>query len=117
MIELTAELFAMPMHVWRFVPITVNHHKWWLKMYRFGDDGNFYICFESPKKRRYSFRTELSENGRGRVTDADVALANGETIASYWEVWGDNPERMDAVIRLTPKHILDRLLMLLDAIG
>ena len=112
MIELTAELFAMPMHVWRFVPITVNRHKWWLKMYRFGDDGNFCFSFVSPKQRRYIFFTD-----GGRVADASVALANGETIANYWEVWGDKPERMDAVIRLTPKHILRKLSMLLDAIG
>ena len=115
MIELRDELFAMSMHEWRFVPITVNHHKWWLKMYRFGEEGRFYISFTSPAKRRYTFRTERKD-GRGRVTDADVSLANGVTIASYWEDWGDKPERMDAVIRLTPKHILDRLSMLLDAI-
>ena len=117
MIELREELFAMPMHEWRFVPITANRHKWWLKMYRFGDSGNFFLCFESPKQRRYSFRTELGADGRGRVTDADIALANGETIASYWQGWCDTAERMDAVIRLTPKHILDRLFVLLDAIG
>lgn len=114
--ELKDELNAMHMHEWTWVPITANHHKWWLKMYRFGYDGRFYICFESPNKRRYSFRTARGENG-GRVTDADVARANGETIASYWEPWGDSPARMDAVLRLTPKHILDRLSMLLDAIG
>ena len=85
-------------------------------MYKFGDNGNFFLCFESPKKRRYSYYTERGENG-GRVTDADVACANGETIASYWESWGDKPEKMDAVIRLTPKHILDKLFVLLDAIG
>ena len=117
MIELRDELFAMPMHEWRFVPITINHHKWWLKMYRFGDNANYLICFVSPRGRRYSFRTERVGGGRGRVTDADVALANGETIASYWQGWCDTAERMDAVIRLTPRHILDRLLMLLDAIG
>ena len=111
MIELRDELFAMSMHEWRFVPIMINHHKWWLKMYRFGDNANYFFCFVSPRGRRYSFRTE-----RGRVTDADVALANGETIASYWQGWCDTTERLDAVIRLTPKHILDRLSMLLDAI-
>ena len=116
MIELKNELFAAHMHEWKHVPFTVNHHKWWLKMYRFGDDGEFFLCFESPKKRRYSFRTERGENG-GRVTDADVSLANGETIASYWEDFGHKPERMDAVLRLTPKHIIDRLFVLLDAIG
>ena len=116
MSALKDELLAMPMHVWRFVPITVNHHKWWLKMYRFGDNANFFLCFVSPMGRRYSFRTERDGDG-GRVTDADVALANGETIASYWQGWCDTAERMDAVIRLTPKHILDRLHLLLDAIG
>ena len=115
MIDLKDELFAMPVYDWKCVPITVNHHKWWLKMYRAADDGNFCFCFESPKKRRYSFFTEL-KNGRVRLIDADVALANGTKIASYWEAWGDSPERMDAVIRLTPKHILHRLSMLLDAI-
>ena len=112
MIELRDELSSLPMHDWRFVPITVSRHKWWLKMYRFGDNANFYFCFVSPRGRRYSFRSE-----RGRVTDADVALANGETIASYWQGWCDTAERLDAVVRLTPRHILDRLLMLLDAIG
>ena len=118
MTELRDELFAMHMHEWRFVPITVNHHKWWLKMYRFGDNANFCFFFISPRGRRYSFRTERGERGgRGRVTDADVALANGETIASYWQGWCDTAERMDDVIRLTPRHIIDRLHMLLDAIG
>ena len=116
MIELRDELFAMPMHEWRFVPITINHHEWWLKMYRFGDNANFYFCFVSPKGRRYSFCTERF-GGRGRVADADVTSVRGETIASYWEARGDKPERLDAVIRLTPRHILDRLSMLLDAIG
>ena len=112
MTELKNALFAVPVYDWQYVPITVNRHKWWLQWYRLGDDGNFCFSFVSPKQRRYIFFTD-----GGRVTDASVALANGETIASYWEVWGDKPERMDAVIRLTPKHILDRLLMLLDAIG
>ena len=116
MIEMKAELFAMHMHEWKHVPITVSHHKWWLKVYRIGDGGEFFVCFESPKKRRYSFWTERGKNG-GRVTDAEVSLANGETIARYWESWGDKPERMDAVLRLTPKHIIDRLFVLLDAIG
>ena len=112
MIELKDELYAAPEDEQRNVPFTANHHKWWLRWYRFGDGGEFCFVFESPKTRRYSFWT-----GRGRVTDADVVLANGETIASYYEAWGDKPERMDAVLRLTPKHILDRLFMLLDAIG
>ena len=117
MIELRDELFAMPRYEWRHMPITANRHKWWLKMYRFGDKATYYVCFVSPKGRRYSFRTGRGKAGRGRVTYADVANANGEAIASYWEFWGDSPERMDAVIRLTPKHIIDRLIMLLAAIG
>ena len=115
MIEIKDELFAAPVGEWRHVPFTENHHKWLLRWYRFGNNGNFYLSFVSPKKRRYSFRTELGKNG-GRVTDAEVALANGVRIASYWESWGDKPARMDAVIRLTPRHILGRLFVLLDAI-
>ena len=114
MIEI--ELFAAPVYEWRHVPFEENHHKWLLHWYRIGDDGEFCFTFESPKKRRYSFFTELGKNG-GRVTEADVARANGETIADYYERWGDGPERMDAVLKLTPKHIIDRLFMLLDAIG
>ena len=116
MTELTAELFAAPEDEWRFVPITVNRHKWWLRWYR-REDGGFFFAFVSPKKRSYSFFAERGKDGRGRVIDADVTTARGDIIASYWEVWSDKPERMDAVIRLTPKHIIDRLSMLLDAIG
>ena len=113
MIELKDELFAAPVYEWRHVPFAENHHKWLLHWYRIGDGGKFCVTFESPRGRRYSFFTE-----RGRVTDADVACANGEmNVASYYESWGDKPERMDAVIRLTPKHILNRLFVLLDAIG
>ena len=111
MIELRDELFAVPVSVWQIVPITANHHKWWLRWYRFDADGRFFFSFTSPKKRCYFFFAE-----RGRVTYAAVDIAHGETIASYWDVWGDSPERLDAVIRLTPKHILDRLQLLLDAI-
>ena len=93
----------------------VNRHKWWLRWYR-REDG-FFFAFISPQKRSYSFFAERGKDGRGRVTDADVAIARGDMIASYCEVWGDKPERMDAVIRLTPTHILRRLAMLLDAIG
>ena len=113
MIEMTAELYAAPVNEWRHVPFTVNRHKWWLRWYR-KDDGEFFFSFVSPQKRCYSFFAERGKNG-GRVTDADVALANGKTIASYWSLWDDN-EQLDAVIRLTPKHILDRLQLLLDAI-
>ena len=113
MIELKDELYAAPEDEWQNVPFTANRHKWWLRWYRFGDNGNFFFCFESPKKRRYSYWTERGK----KVTDAEVAIARGDTIASYWEVWGDKPDRLDAVIRLTPKHILRRLSTLLDAIG
>ena len=116
MIELKDELYAVPVYEWRHVPITVNRHKWWLRWYRFDEDGKFFFSFSSPKKRCYSFFTERGKDG-GRVSDADVTIASGDMIASYCEVWGDSPERMDAVIRLTPKHILDRLFVLLDAIG
>ena len=68
------------------------------------------------RSRRYSFSTERGKNGV-RVTTADVVRAKGKPLASYWECWGDKPERMDAVLRITPQHIIDRLRMLLDAIG
>lgn len=116
MIELKDELFAVPVDEWQHVPFTVNRHKWWLRWYRV-DEGIFFFAFVSPKKRSYSFFAERGKDGHGRVTDADVAIARGDTIASYWEVWGDNPEKMDAVIRHTPKHVLDRLFTLVDAIG
>ena len=109
------ELFAVPEYEWRHVPYMVNRHKWWLRWYR-RDDGGFFFAFVSPKKRSYSFFAERGKHG-GRVTDADVTLANGEMIASYCEVCGDKSDRMDDVIRLTPRHIIDRLIMLLDAIG
>ena len=111
------ELFAAPIYEWRHVPIAENHHKWLLHWYRIGAGGKFCFTFESPKGRRYSFFAELGKNGCGRVTDADVARANGEMIASYCESWGDKTARLDTVTRLTPKHVLDRLAVLLDAIG
>lgn len=115
MIELKNELFAAATDVWNRVPFTENHHKWLLLWCRFGDDGGFCFSFVSPKKRMYSFYTE-GENG-GRVTSAEVVVASGEqNVASYYESWGDSPAKMDAVIRLTPKHIIDRLFVLLDAI-
>ena len=117
MIELKDELLAAPVNDWQRVPLTVNRHKWLLLWYRIGDNGEFCFSFVSPKKRRYTFYTELGANG-GRVIGADIAGAdNGARIAWYWEDWGDKPERMDAVLRLTPKHIIDRLSVLLDAIG
>ena len=115
MTELTDELYAAPEYEWMHVPFSANRHKWRLRWYR-GDDGEFFFAFISPRGRRYSFFAERWTNG-GRVTDASVVIAHGNTIASYRDVCGDKPEMMDAVIRLTPKHILDRLHMLLDAIG
>ena len=111
MTELKDELYAAPVYEWRHVPITVSRHKWQLRWYRMDDDG-FFFSFISPKGRSYSVFTERG----GRVTDASVVTARCYTIASYCEVWGDKTDRMDAVIRLTPKHIIDRLSMLLDAI-
>ena len=111
MIELRDELYAAPEDEWRHVPITANRHKWWLRWYRFDADGRFFFSFVSPRGRRYCFFAE-----RGRVTYAAVDIAHGETIASYWDVWGNSPESLDAVIRLTPKHIIDRMQLLLDAI-
>ena len=117
MIELKNELFAAPIDEWNSVPFTVNRHKWLLLWYRIGDNGEFFFSFVSPKKRRYSYYTEGGENG-GRVISADIAGAkNDARIASYYESWGDSPARMDAVLRLTPKHIIDKLFVLLDAIG
>ena len=116
MIDLKDELFAAPVYTWQTVPITANRHKWWLRWYR-GDDGEFFFAFASPRKRRYSFFVERWPGGRGRVTDASVTIAHGDTIASYRDAWGDSPEGMDDVIRLTPKHIRRRLYTLLDAIG
>ena len=112
MIELKNELFAASANGWHCVPFTENHHKWLLEWHRFGDKGNFTFCFESPKKRRYTYYANANA-----ITYADVHIANGTTIASYWESRGDKPVKLDAVLRITPKHILDRLFMLLDAIG
>ena len=113
MIEIKDELFAAPADVWRCVPITVNHHKWLLEWVRFGDDCGFCFSFTSPRGRMYSFYTD----GHGRVTSAEVVVADGSAnVASYYESWSDKLDRLDAVIRLTPKHILDRLFVLLDAI-
>ena len=116
MIELRDALFAAPEYEWRHVPFTANRHKWWLRWYR-GDDGEFFFGFVSPKGRSYSYLAERWPGGRGRVTDASITIAHGDTIASYRYVWGNSPEGLDAVIRLTPKHILRKLSMLLDAIG
>ena len=117
MTEIKDELYAAPLCEWQHVPIMVNRHKWWLHWYRIGDKGNCGFVFVSPKGRKYTFFIERGNDDYERAIDADVALANGETIARYWESWGDKPERKDAVLRLTPKHIIDRLFLLLDAIG
>ena len=114
MIELRNELFAAPTDAWQRVPFTENHHKWLLLWCRYGD-GGFCFSFISPRKRMYSYDTD---GEGGRVTSAVVVVANGKrTVASYYSSWGDKLDRLDAVLRLTPKHILDRLHMLLDAIG
>lgn len=112
MIELKNELFAAPIGKWNRVSFAVNHHRWRLQWQRIGDGEDFFFMFVSPKKRRYSFYTVQG----GKVTDADVARADGELIASYCEEYGDKPARLDDVLRLTPEHIMNRLFVLLDAI-
>lgn len=118
MIELTKdELLAAPADVWHRVPYTVNHHKWSLLWCRFGDDNGYCFSFVSPAGRMYSFYTEGGKEG-GKVASAEVVVADGGmNVASYYASWGDKPERMDAVLRLTPKHVIDRLVVLLYAIG
>lgn len=108
------ELMAMPYREWQHVPFAVNHHKWWLTVYRWGS--RYLFVFESAQKRRYFFWVARGES-YGRVTDAEVTTSCGDTIVDYRALFGDKPERLDAVLRLTPKHIIDRLLMLLSAIG
>ena len=117
MIEMKDELFAAPIDEWNYVPFTENHHKWLLEWYKSGDDGEFCFTFESPKKRRYSFFAERGEHGGGRVIGAEVYDADIRKIASWWEDCGDKAEKLHAILRLTPEHILCRLYMLLDAIG
>ena len=107
--ELKDELVAAPADVWQQVPITANHHKWLLLWCRFGDDCGFCFCFVSPKNRMYSYYV----NVHGIVTGAEVVVASGErTVASY-DRWDDKPDRLDAVLRLTPTHIIGRLSVLL----
>ena len=120
MTELRDELLAAPAYDYRYVPITVSRHKWWLQWCR-RDDGGFFFTFSSPRGRRYSYCVERGKRGTGgtgttTVTYADVEIAHGEAIASYSEAWGDTAKRLDAVIRLTPRHIIDKMSMLLDAI-
>ena len=111
MVEVKAELFAAQIYDWHVSPIVKNRHKWWLQWYRAGDNGDFCFTFISPQKRRYAYYTE-----RGRVTCAYVMSAKGVMIARYYAAWRDSPYKLDAVMRLTPRHILDKLYMLLDAI-
>lgn len=111
MIELTKdELLAAPADVWHRVSYTVNHHKWLLEWYRSGDDGEFVFSFVSSRARRYTYYS----NG-GKVVCAEVVAADGVNVASYYESWGDKPERLDSVLRLTPTHVIDRLVVLLYA--
>ena len=114
MIDLKDELLSASECEERHIPFTVSRHKWWLRWYHV-EAGVFFFEFVSPRKRSYSFFTERGENG-WRVSDADIVTGNGKTIASYWEAWGDAPQRMDAIIKLTPNHIINRLYTLLDAI-
>ena len=113
MIELTKdELLAALIDDWHVTPYTANHHKWLLEWYRSGDDGEFVFCFVSPRKRRYTYYTD-----GGRVIGAEIVVASGDkNIVSYYESWGDKLDRLDTVLRLTPKHIIDRLIVLLYAI-
>ena len=113
MIELKDELFAAPADVWNRVPFAVSRHKWLLLWCRFGDNCGFCLSFVSPRGRMYSYYPD----SHGIVTSAEVVVADGgQNVASYYKSWGDKLTRLEAVIGLTPKHILDRLHMLLDAI-
>lgn len=112
-----AELFAAPIGEWNVIPFFENHHKWRLQWCEFGGDGVFFFTFISPKGRRYSFFTERAEYIGVKVSGADVYSADGMRIASWWEIQHDKAEKLDAVLRLTPDHIIDRLHLLLAAIG
>lgn len=110
--ELKDELNAALINDWHVTSITENRHKWLLEWYRSGDDGEFVFVFVSPKKRRYAYYT-----AGGRVIGADIAGPdNGARIAWYWKYWGDKLDRLDAVLRRTPRHIQRRLYVLLGAI-
>ena len=118
MIELRNELLAAPIDEWHYVPFAENHHKWLLEWHKIDDDdGEFCFTFESPRRRRYSFFAERGEHGGGRVIGAEVYDANIRQTASWWEDCGDKADRLHALLKLTPDHILYRLYMLLDAIG
>lgn len=111
--ELKDELNAALIDDWHVTPIAANHHKWLLEWYKSGDDEEFCFSFVSPRKRRYTYYVD-----GGRVTSADIAGPdNGARIAYYCEEWGDKRDRLDAILRLTPKHIIDRLYVLLSAIS
>ena len=115
MIVLKDDLLVAPADVWHRAPFAANHHKWLLEWCRFGNDCGFCFSFVSPRGRMYSFYTG-GGSYHGIVTGAEVVVANGDkTVASY-DRWDDKLDRLDAVVRLTPRHILDRLHMLLDAI-
>ena len=110
MTDLRDELYAAPVYTLQTVSFAASRHKWSLRWYR-GDDGDFVFTFVSPRKRSY-----LVLVAHGRVTDVSVVTADGYSIASYRDSWGDSPEGLDDVIRLIPKHIINRLHTLLDAI-
>lgn len=112
--ELKDELNAALIDEWHVTPITENHHKWLLEWYRSGDDGEFVFVFVfvSPKKRRYTYYVD-----GGRVIGAYIVGSdNGARIAQYWEAWGDKPDRLDAILRRTPRHIQYRLYVLLGVL-
>lgn len=111
--ELKDELLAAHVYEWHHVPFTENHHKWWLQWYRIGDDGDFFFSFVSPKKRRYSFYTKS-----GRVTIAEIVGSdNGARIAWYDESCGNKLDRLEAVLRLTPRHVQYKLYVLFGELG
>lgn len=110
MIELKDELFNAPIEMkWYRVPYMVNHHKWVLLWCRSGDR-EYCFSFVSPANQWYTYYTE-----GGIVIGADAAGADG-AIAWYHKGWGDKLDKLDAVLRLTPTHIIDRLFALLDTI-
>ena len=113
MIDLKNKLFAAPEDVWQRVPFAANRHKWLLEWVRFGDECGFCFSFTSPRGMTYSFYADV----HGMATYAEVVVADGDKAVASYDCWDDKPDRLDAVIRLTPRHILDRLHMLLDAIG
>lgn len=111
--ELKDELNAALLEDWHTTPIMENHHKWLLEWYKSSGDGAFVFVFVSPRRRRYAYYID-----GGKVIGADIAGPdNGARIAWYWADWGDKLDRLDAIVRRTPRHIINRLCVLLDAIG